>query len=250
MTAPPETYYRMLSDRLPGHGEDEAGLKALVQAINEGRITSLIIMGGNPVYTAPASMDFAAALAKVEHTVHFSEYADETAAHCGWHVPRAHAFEAWTDALGWDGTHLIGQPGIAPIWGALSTIEFLHLMLPANEAKPMDLVAKVAGVSGKAWQAAVHDGKTANKVLTATTPRLNAQRKLARAASAWPLWRLWRRGPPMSCRRPCQPWPSSRAASRRAPPARSPPTPTSSASRWIAVARSSPASRFAAMERR
>ena len=152
----------------------EAGLKALVQAINEGRITALIIMGGNPVYTAPASMDFAAALAKVEHNVHFSEYANETAAHCGWHVPRAHAFEAWTDALGWDGTHLIGQPGIAPIWGALSTIEFLHLMLPANEAKPMDLVAKVAGVSGKAWQTAVHDGKTANKVLTATTPRLNA----------------------------------------------------------------------------
>jgi len=27
MTAPPETYYKMLSERLPGHGQDEAGLK-------------------------------------------------------------------------------------------------------------------------------------------------------------------------------------------------------------------------------
>ena len=28
MTAPPETYYEMLKDRLPGHGEDEAGLRS------------------------------------------------------------------------------------------------------------------------------------------------------------------------------------------------------------------------------
>ena len=27
MTAPPETYYKMLSERLPGHGQDEAALK-------------------------------------------------------------------------------------------------------------------------------------------------------------------------------------------------------------------------------
>ena len=27
MTAPPETYYEMLSERLPGHGRDEAALK-------------------------------------------------------------------------------------------------------------------------------------------------------------------------------------------------------------------------------
>ena len=27
MTAPPDTYYEMLSERLPGHGEDETALK-------------------------------------------------------------------------------------------------------------------------------------------------------------------------------------------------------------------------------
>ena len=39
MTAPPETYYKMLSYRLPGHGEDEAGLKArglLLDGTTEG----------------------------------------------------------------------------------------------------------------------------------------------------------------------------------------------------------------------
>jgi len=28
MTAPPDTYYKMLSGRLPGHGQDEAALKS------------------------------------------------------------------------------------------------------------------------------------------------------------------------------------------------------------------------------
>ena len=46
MTAPPETYYRMLSDRLPGHGEDEAGLKArglLLDGTTEGGEARLLL---------------------------------------------------------------------------------------------------------------------------------------------------------------------------------------------------------------
>ena len=31
---------------------------------------TLLILGGNPVYNAPADLDFAAALAKVETTIH------------------------------------------------------------------------------------------------------------------------------------------------------------------------------------
>jgi len=46
MTAPPETYYKMLSDRLPGHGEDEAGLKArglLLDGTTEGGEPRLLL---------------------------------------------------------------------------------------------------------------------------------------------------------------------------------------------------------------
>jgi 4-hydroxyphenylpyruvate dioxygenase len=46
MTAPPETYYKMLSDRLPGHGEDEAGLKArglLLDGTTEGGEARLLL---------------------------------------------------------------------------------------------------------------------------------------------------------------------------------------------------------------
>ncbi|MBI1253204.1 MAG: 4-hydroxyphenylpyruvate dioxygenase [Hyphomonas sp.] len=46
MTAPPETYYKMLSYRLPGHGEDEAGLKArglLLDGTTEGGEPRLLL---------------------------------------------------------------------------------------------------------------------------------------------------------------------------------------------------------------
>ena len=46
MNAPPETYYKMLSDRLPGHGEDEAGLKArglLLDGTTEGGEPRLLL---------------------------------------------------------------------------------------------------------------------------------------------------------------------------------------------------------------
>ena len=46
MTAPPDTYYDMLSERLPGHGEDEAGLKTrgiLLDGTTEGGQPRLLL---------------------------------------------------------------------------------------------------------------------------------------------------------------------------------------------------------------
>ena len=46
MTAPPETYYKMLSERLPGHGQDEAALKSrgiLLDGTTEGGAPRLLL---------------------------------------------------------------------------------------------------------------------------------------------------------------------------------------------------------------
>lgn len=152
----------------------DAGLAALVKAIDAGQVTTLIVLGGNPAYNAPADIDIASAIGKVETTLHLGLYQDETAALCQWHVPLAHAFESWSDALGWDGTHLIGQPGIAPIWGSISMIEFLQWLLPGNSDSPKDTIAKVAGLAGKAWRKAVHDGSTGQSRLEGKAARLAA----------------------------------------------------------------------------
>jgi len=44
-----------------------------------GKVDTLVILGGNPVFTAPADLDFTGALAKVGTRVHVGLYDDETA---------------------------------------------------------------------------------------------------------------------------------------------------------------------------
>jgi molybdopterin-containing oxidoreductase family iron-sulfur binding subunit len=86
------------------------GLKELVGEMNAGTVTFLLILGGNPVYTAPADLKFAAALEKVALRAHVGQYQDETAALCHWHVPEAHFLESWSDVRASQGTASIIQP--------------------------------------------------------------------------------------------------------------------------------------------
>ena len=64
----------------------------------------LIIIGANPVYSAPADLNFASLLVKSNFTVQLSPYDDETSALCHWHVPEAHYLESWSDVRAYDGT--------------------------------------------------------------------------------------------------------------------------------------------------
>src|SRR5690606_33778074 len=97
----------------PSHLED---LAALVGDMAAGRVDTLLILGGNPVYDAPADLEFGTVLAQVPTSVHLSRYVDETSARCTWHLPRAHFLEAWGDARAHDGTILITQPVVEPIF--------------------------------------------------------------------------------------------------------------------------------------
>src|SRR5690606_41735658 len=53
-------------------------------------VSTLVVLDSNPVYTAPADVDFTAALGRVATKVHLGLYRDETAEKCDWHVPLAH----------------------------------------------------------------------------------------------------------------------------------------------------------------
>ena len=47
-------------------------------------VHTLVILGGNPVFDAPANLGFAAALTNVPFSVHLAQHNDETSARCGW----------------------------------------------------------------------------------------------------------------------------------------------------------------------
>ena len=102
----------------------------LTADLDAGRVGTLVILdAGNPVYSAPADLDFGAALAKAEMVIHLGEKDDATAKKATWHVPRAHYLESWGDARGWDGTHLAVQPLIQPLNDGHTACELLSLLV-------------------------------------------------------------------------------------------------------------------------
>jgi len=129
-----------------------ASLRELVGEMNAGAVDFLLILGGNPVYTAPADLKFGEALDKVRLRAHVGQYEDETAEKCQWHVPEAHYLEMWSDVRADDGTVTIVQPLIAPLYGGKSPHEILAAFAESGGERPgYDIVreywAKQTGLS-------------------------------------------------------------------------------------------------------
>ena len=135
-------------------------LRDLVADMNAGKVDLLVIVSGNPVYTAPVDLQFAGALNKVQLRAHLSLYDDETSALCQWHIPEAHFLEAWSDARAFDGTTSIVQPLIAPLYGGRSAHEVLAALSDRPERSGHDLVRDrwTIDKDEAAWRRWLHDG--------------------------------------------------------------------------------------------
>ena len=120
--------------------DTQASLRELVQDMAAGRVNTLLILGANPAYTAPADLDFAGAYGKVGLRIHVGLYQDETAALSHWHIPETHFLEAWSDVRAFDGTAAIIQPLIEPLYGGRSAHEILALFSDQPLPKGYDIV--------------------------------------------------------------------------------------------------------------
>jgi MoCo/4Fe-4S cofactor protein with predicted Tat translocation signal len=147
-------------------------LATLTADMAAGKVKSLIILGGNPAYHAPADLKFAEALTKVEMSVYLGLYLDETAKLATWHLPACHFLEAWGDARGWDGTASVVQPLLAPLYPAsISQVELLGLIITGTEPKGYDEVRQtwnglLAGTFEAGWRQVLHDGVFAGSAFT------------------------------------------------------------------------------------
>ncbi|MDT3682370.1 MAG: TAT-variant-translocated molybdopterin oxidoreductase [Truepera sp.] len=152
------------ADARPAIHRDE--LAGLVADLNDGNIKALVIVDANPVYTAPASLDFAAALKKAPFTAHLGLYPDETSAAVEWALPQTHFLEAWSDARAFDGTVTIMQPLILPFYNGKSAHELLAVILGDAKSTSYDLVraywkANVTGSFDDFWRETVYRGTVA-----------------------------------------------------------------------------------------
>ena len=131
--------------------DQRAGLQELVGEMNAGRVDFLLVLSGNPVYSAPVDLKFADALQKVGLRAHLGLYEDETAALCHWHIPETHFLEMWSDVRSDDGTVSIVQPLIAPLYNGKSAHEVIAALGTAGQRSGYDVVreywSKETGVS-------------------------------------------------------------------------------------------------------
>ena len=176
--------------------EQTEDLRALVGDMDAGAVEMLLIVGGNPVYNAPADFYFRDKLKKLfdqrKLTAHLGLHFDETSEWCQWHVPEAHFLEAWGDARAYDGTVSIIQPLIAPLYRGRSALEFLSALTDTPEKSGYDIVrdywrtqAQMAGDFERAWRRAVHDGVIAGTAAKEKTVAVNAN-WAGQAAAAQP----------------------------------------------------------------
>jgi len=139
-------------------------LEELTTDLNNGRIEMLLILGGNPVYTAPASLNFTTAIRKARLVIHLSQFSDETSLWSHWHVPEAHYLETWSDSRAFDGTTTIQQPLIAPLYENKSAHEVLSILLGKPDQSSHDIVKgywqdQLKGANFEAvWKTSLHDG--------------------------------------------------------------------------------------------
>jgi MoCo/4Fe-4S cofactor protein with predicted Tat translocation signal len=140
-------------------------LKALVADMNAGKVQWLLILEANPVYTAPADLQFAEALARVPNSAQLGAYADETAQLTTWHINAAHYLEAWSDTRSYDGTLSVVQPMIDPLYGGKTAHDVLQTLLDDPQRTAFAAVQEIwqQQLAGKgdfeaAWRKVLHDG--------------------------------------------------------------------------------------------
>ncbi|HQR47058.1 MAG TPA: 4Fe-4S dicluster domain-containing protein, partial [Thermoanaerobaculia bacterium] len=176
--------------------DQAASIRELAADLAAGKVELLLLLGVNPVFDAPADLDFSAAMKKAGLGVHLGLTADETSAFSEWHVPEAHFLETWGDARGHDGTVVLQQPLVEPLYGGKSALEMLQLLEIAGTEtpakSPLELVkghwrTARGGPDFEAFfRKSVHDGVVAGTALPPknVAPRADAGARALQALGA------------------------------------------------------------------
>ena len=149
-------------------------LDELAADLNGGRVSTLVMLGGNPAYDAPADLNFRTAMARAAERIHLGLHDDATGQASTWHLPAAHYLESWGDARGWDGSYLAVQPLINPLYAGHTATELLSVMVEGAPRGGHQIVRDtfhgLVGGRGpapapeadaafeKQWRAFLHDG--------------------------------------------------------------------------------------------
>ena len=154
---------------------NDGNIAQLAQALNGGSVDTLVILGGNPVYNAPADLDWTATQRKAKTVVRLGYYEDESFAGSDLHLPAAHYLESWGDVRTADGTVVIVQPLIQPLFNGVTELEVLARIGGLPKTDPYEIARETFGGNDEDWKKVLHDGFAANTAIKPVEVQPNAQ---------------------------------------------------------------------------
>ncbi len=156
---------------------------------------TLVILGGNPVYDAPADVDFAKTVKAAKNVVRLGYHGaafDETSALVksvgGTVLAASHYLESWSDGRTLDGTYVPVQPMIEPLFPTVSELDVLA-PLAGSALEPFALVRETfnglsTDRSDTAFAAWLAEGVLASSGFAKQSPLVNLDGVQAFAAPA------------------------------------------------------------------
>lgn len=167
--------YDLIEPVLHAAADPAFTLSALVDEMNGGSISSLVILDSNPVYTAPGRLHFSDALKRVRFSLTLTATPSETSDATLWAAPMTHPWESWSDARAFDGTASILQPQALPLYGGLDLHRLLALLLQPSAPETLDAIRnswkpRLGANFESAWKEALATGAIANSA----SPKSNA----------------------------------------------------------------------------
>ncbi len=152
-----------------------ADIAALKADIESGAVEYVALLTpANPVFDAPADLDFITSLQKAKGSFHLGLRTDATAHAATWHIPAAHYLESWSDARSASGLHTLIQPMILPLYDeCVSELELLSALLDGKlitgeESAAFAAVRKTFTGDDVTWKKALREGFLAGTAQTGT----------------------------------------------------------------------------------
>jgi len=160
--------------------EQGRGIANLAKALNGGQVDTLVVLGGNPAYSAPADLKWSETQSKAKNVVRLGYYEDESFPAKGVCLPQAHFLESWGDARTSDGTVVSIQPLIEPLFGGVTDLEVLATLAGFDKLQTgsynivRETFKSLGAGDEEAWKQYLHDGFLAKSAASPVSVQLSA----------------------------------------------------------------------------
>lgn len=136
----------------------------------DGKLENLILSGDiNPAYDAPKNQSWDTVKSQLSNIAQICPRKNDTSEEVNWVVPGTHYLESWGDVRSQDGTYGVVQPMIMPLYGGLSDVDVLLLLLgekdllkAEDEADVAQLAVRkthqVGSIGKSSWNELLRDG--------------------------------------------------------------------------------------------